>query len=70
MLTSIGRRTCIGLNIGANNIWIAAAFILYCFDIEQDPVRNFADLLKYERARANLGRTISSINFILSGKSQ
>ena len=41
MLTSIGRRTCIGLNIGANNIWIAAACILYCFDIEQDPVGSF-----------------------------
>lgn len=38
MLTSVGRRTCVGFNIGANNIWIAAACILYCFDIEQDPV--------------------------------
>ena len=70
MLTSVGRRTCVGFNIGANNIWIAAACILYCFDIEQDPVRNSADLMKYERARANLGRTISSINLTPSGKSQ
>ncbi|KIM93630.1 hypothetical protein OIDMADRAFT_137246 [Oidiodendron maius Zn] len=31
------RRICVGLNVGANNIWIAAACILYCFDIEQDP---------------------------------
>ncbi|KAK5219673.1 hypothetical protein LTR72_008057 [Exophiala xenobiotica] len=32
-----GRRICVGLNVGANNVWIAAACILYCFDIEQDP---------------------------------
>ncbi|RDL31814.1 uncharacterized protein BP5553_09216 [Venustampulla echinocandica] len=42
-----GRRVCVGLNVGANNIWIAAACILYCFDIEQDldyPIDQFNTL--------------------------
>jgi hypothetical protein len=34
----VGRRICVGLNVGFNNVWIAAACLLYCFDIEQDPV--------------------------------
>jgi hypothetical protein len=33
-----GRRICVGLNVGANNIWIAAACLLYCFNFEEDPV--------------------------------
>ncbi|KAH6972735.1 cytochrome P450 [Ilyonectria destructans] len=32
-----GRRVCVGYNVGANNVWIAAACLLYCFDIEEDP---------------------------------
>ncbi|CZR56821.1 related to cytochrome P450 [Phialocephala subalpina] len=32
-----GRRVCAGLNVGVNNIWIAAATVLYCFDIAEDP---------------------------------
>jgi hypothetical protein len=36
MLT--GRRVCVGYNVGANNIWIAIACLIYCFDITEDPV--------------------------------
>ncbi|KAL1615265.1 hypothetical protein SLS56_011889 [Neofusicoccum ribis] len=32
-----GRRVCVGYNVGTNNLWIAAASLLYCFDFEQDP---------------------------------
>ncbi|KAH9204677.1 cytochrome P450 [Leptodontidium sp. 2 PMI_412] len=32
-----GRRVCVGYTVGSNNIWIAMACLLYCFDIEQDP---------------------------------
>lgn len=27
-----------GLNVGVNNLWIAIATILYCFDIAEDAV--------------------------------
>ncbi|KPM39839.1 hypothetical protein AK830_g6731 [Neonectria ditissima] len=32
-----GRRVCVGYNVGANNVWIAAACLLYCFEFEEDP---------------------------------
>ncbi|KAH7018804.1 cytochrome P450, partial [Ilyonectria destructans] len=44
-----GRRVCVGLNVGANNVWIAAGCILYCFDIEQyhdHPIDQFNTLWK------------------------
>jgi hypothetical protein len=28
----------VGWNVGENNVWIAAARLLYCFDFEQDEV--------------------------------
>ncbi|KAF7552114.1 hypothetical protein G7Z17_g4523 [Cylindrodendrum hubeiense] len=31
-----GRRVCVGYNVGFNNVWIAAACLLYCFDFEED----------------------------------
>jgi cytochrome P450 len=33
-----GRRVCVGWNVGQQNMWIATARLLYCFDFEQDPV--------------------------------
>lgn len=39
--TSLGRRVCPGYNVGFNNVWIATACLLYCFNIEQDPVSVF-----------------------------
>ncbi|KAF2024430.1 cytochrome P450 [Setomelanomma holmii] len=32
-----GRRVCVGYNVGANNIWLAVACLLYCFVVNQDP---------------------------------
>ncbi|KIV77300.1 hypothetical protein PV11_09107 [Exophiala sideris] len=32
-----GRRTCVGYNVGFNNLWIATACLLYCYDFEQNP---------------------------------
>ncbi|KIW61235.1 hypothetical protein PV05_01384 [Exophiala xenobiotica] len=32
-----GRRVCVGYNVGVNNVWIAAACLLYCFDFAEDP---------------------------------
>ncbi|KAM5349119.1 hypothetical protein ACJ41O_008942 [Fusarium nematophilum] len=35
---SFGRRVCVGYNVGFNNVWIAAACLLYCFEFEEDTV--------------------------------
>ncbi|KIY01267.1 uncharacterized protein Z520_02819 [Fonsecaea multimorphosa CBS 102226] len=32
-----GRRVCVGYNVGVNNVWIATACLLYCFDFAEDP---------------------------------
>ncbi|PMD44463.1 cytochrome P450 [Hyaloscypha variabilis F] len=32
-----GRRVCLGSTVGHNNIWIAIACLIYCFDITEDP---------------------------------
>jgi len=32
-----GRRVCVGWSVGENNVWIAIARLLYCFDFEEDP---------------------------------
>jgi hypothetical protein len=34
----IGRRVCVGWNVGEMNVWIAAARLLYCFDFTEDSV--------------------------------
>src|SRR5579859_4760937 len=33
-----GRRVCVGWNVGQQNMWIATARLLYCFDFIEDPV--------------------------------
>ncbi|PVH73673.1 cytochrome P450 [Cadophora sp. DSE1049] len=32
-----GRRVCVGYNVGTNNIWLAVACLIYCFDVTEDP---------------------------------
>jgi cytochrome P450 len=34
-LTALGRRVCVGWNVGEMNVWIAIARLLYCFDFAQ-----------------------------------
>ncbi|EXJ57750.1 uncharacterized protein A1O5_12540 [Cladophialophora psammophila CBS 110553] len=34
---AVGRRVCVGYNVGFNNVWIATACLLYCYNFEQDP---------------------------------
>ena len=46
----LGRRVCVGWNVGQMNMWIATARLLYCFDFIQDPVGTF-------RARINHRQT-------------
>jgi hypothetical protein len=40
LLISLGRRVCVGWNVGEMNVWIAAARLLYCFDFTEDKVSN------------------------------
>lgn len=37
MYTKTGRRVCSGWFVGQQNVFIAAARLLYCFDLTQDP---------------------------------
>ena len=37
-LTVVGRRVCVGWNVGQQNMFIATARLLYCFDFMEDPV--------------------------------
>ena len=36
----IGRRVCVGWSVGDQNVWIAIARLLYCFDFVEDKVRS------------------------------
>ncbi|KAF2796704.1 cytochrome P450 [Melanomma pulvis-pyrius CBS 109.77] len=32
-----GRRVCVGYNVARNNVWLAIACLIYCFDFSEDP---------------------------------
>ena len=38
ILTDLGRRVCAGYKVAHNSMYIFFSRLLYCFDVEQDPV--------------------------------
>ena len=38
ILTDLGRRVCAGYKVAHNSMYIFFSRLLYCFDVEEDPV--------------------------------
>lgn len=38
LISVAGRRVCPGNNVADTNLWIMLSRLIYCFDIEEDPV--------------------------------